>query len=247
MNRLDKRIAVITGSARGIGFGIAQHFAAEGAVPIIIDIQKELVDAAKEDLKHNGFTAHGYTADVSDFQQTKEIIKQIIKDHERIDILINNAGITRDNLMLRMKEEDWDKVLQVNLKGAFNYTQTVSRYMLKRKSGVIINIASVIGIMGNAGQANYAASKGGLIAFSKSVAKELASRNIRVNSIAPGFIETEMTATLPEQVVKQYQESIPLNRMGSVKNVADLCIFLASDEASYITGQTINIDGGLIM
>ncbi len=247
MKRLEKKIAVITGSARGIGYGIAEHFAAEGAVPIIIDIQQELIDAAIEDLKHDGYTAYGYVADVSDFDQVGNVIKQIIKDHERIDILINNAGITRDSLLLRMKEDDWDKVLQVNVKGTFNFTQKVSRYMLKQKSGVIINIASVIGLMGNAGQSNYAASKGGMIAFSKSIAKELSSRNIRVNSIAPGFIETEMTATLPEQVVKQYQESIPLKRMGSVKDVAKLCIFLASDEASYITGQTINVDGGLVM
>lgn len=247
MERLKDRVAIITGSARGIGYGIAKVFASQGAVPIIIDIRQEMVDAAVENLEKEGLTAFGYEADVTDSERIGEIVKEIAEKHGHIDILVNNAGITRDQLILRMKEEDWDKVMEINLKGTFICTQKVSRYMLKQKEGVILNIASVIGIMGNSGQSNYAASKGGIIAFTKSTAKELASRNIRVNAIAPGFIETEMTAGLPDEVVRQYQESIPMKKMGQIVDVANLCLFLASDEAGYINGQTINVDGGLVM
>lgn len=246
MNNFENKIAVVTGSARGIGFSIAEAFARKGALSVILDIKKEDVDTAVNKLKEQGLKACGYQLDVTNNDIVEQVYKTIIDEHGRIDVLINNAGITRDTLVLKMSEEDWDRVLDVNLKGTFISTQKASRYMLKQREGAIINVASVIGITGNAGQANYAASKGGVIAFTKSTAKEFASRNIRVNAIAPGFIETEMTAILPEAVVAKYLESIPLKRMGKISDVANLCLFLASEEASYITGQTINIDGGLI-
>jgi 3-oxoacyl-[acyl-carrier protein] reductase len=244
---MNDKIIVITGSARGIGFALAEAFAAEGGTVIILDLFQEAVDAAVEKLRAAGFSAAGYAVNVTGNQAVEEVMNQIITEFLRIDVLINNAGITKDNLLLRMKEEEWDAVLAVNLKGAFNCTQKVSRYMLKQKSGVILNIASVIGIMGNAGQANYAASKGGLIAFTKSCAKEFASRQIRVNAIAPGFIETEMTHSLPAKVVAAYAAAIPLQKLGKPVDVANACLFLASSEAEYITGQTIQVDGGLIM
>jgi len=246
MNNFENKIAIVTGSARGIGFSIAEAFARKGALSVILDIRKEDVDTAVNKLKDQGLKACGYQLDVTNNDMVEQVYKTIIDEHGRIDVLINNAGITRDTLVLKMSEEDWDRVLDVNLKGTFISTQKASRYMLKQREGSIINVASVIGITGNAGQANYAASKGGVIAFTKSTAKEFASRNIRVNAIAPGFIETEMTAILPEAVVAKYLESIPLKRMGKISDVANLCLFLASEEASYITGQTINIDGGLI-
>ncbi len=247
MKRLEGKVAVITGAARGIGFALAQYFAEEQAKVVILDIQQEFVDEAVAQLSKMSLQVTGYGADVTNSQQIESVFQEIQKEYGRIDILVNNAGITRDGLMIKMTESDWDMVLNVNLKGTFICTQKVSRYMLKQRQGAIVNIASVIGISGNAGQANYAASKGGVIAFTKSAAKEFSSRNIRVNAVAPGFIETDMTAKLPEEVVKNYLVSIPLKRMGSVQDVANLCIFLASDEAGYITGQTINVDGGLIM
>jgi len=232
MRRFEDKIAVVTGSAGGIGFATASAFAREGAVAVIIDLFQDAV---------------GFAANVTDTTSVETVISEILSEYKRIDILVNNAGITRDNLIMRMSESDWDDVLSVNLKGAFVCTQKACRSMLKQREGVIINIASVIGISGNAGQANYAASKGGVIALTKSAAKEFASRNIRVNAVAPGFIQTEMTSKLPETVVNNYLESIPLKRGGTAADVANLCIFLASEDASYITGQTINIDGGLIM
>jgi 3-oxoacyl-[acyl-carrier protein] reductase len=246
MKKFEHKIVAVTGSALGIGFAIAETFAKEGAVAIILDINSNDVDLAVKRITEQGLAAFGYPLDVTKPEKVEHTYKLIIEQHQRIDVLVNNAGITRDTLILKMNEVDWDKVLEVNLKGTFISTQKASRYMLKQREGSIINVASVIGITGNAGQSNYAASKGGVIAFTKSAAKEFASRNIRVNAIAPGFIETEMTAQLPELVVKRYLESIPLKRMGSVVDVANLCVFLASDDASYITGQTINIDGGLI-
>ncbi len=247
MNNFQDKIAIITGSARGIGFAIAESFAEKGAKVIILDLFQKDVDEAVKKIKDKDFQAFGYTANVTDSEAIGTIFKEIIKEFGTINILINNAGITRDGLLMKMKEEDWDAVINVNLKGTFICTQKVCRYMMKQRAGVILNIASVIGIMGNAGQANYAASKGGIIALTKSSAREFASRNIRVNAIAPGFIETEMTAHLPKEVVDRYLQAIPLQRMGNPKNVADLCLFLASDEADYITGQTIDVDGGLIM
>ena len=247
MTRLENRVAVITGSAIGIGYSIASAFAREGTLSVIVDLSQDAVDKAVALIKDQGNKAVGFAADVTDLQSIETIFTEIISQYNKIDILVNNAGITRDNLIMKMSEEDWDSVIKVNLKGTFNCIQKISRIMLKQRNGVIINVASIIGISGNAGQANYAASKGGVIALTKSAAKEFASRNIRVNAVAPGFIQTEMTANLPETVVSDYLESIPLKRAGTAADVANVCIFLASEDASYITGQTINIDGGLIM
>jgi 3-oxoacyl-[acyl-carrier protein] reductase len=246
MNRLKDKIAVITGSARGIGFIIAKTFAEEGAKVIILDINQELVNNAVEEIAKITQDVIGFVTDVTNQEMVANTIKEIIKSYKKIDILVNNAGITKDGLLMKMKESDWDAVINVNLKGTFLCTQKVIRHMLKQRSGSIINISSVIGIMGNAGQANYAASKGGIISLTKSSAKEFASRNIRVNAVAPGFIETEMTAKLSEEVIKEYAKSIPLNRMGKPEDVAKLCLFLASDDSSYITGQVIKVDGGLV-
>ncbi len=246
-DRMKDKIIVITGAARGIGYSLAEVFGREGGKVIILDLFQEAVDNAVYQLKQKGYSADGYAVNITDSQVVETVITQIITNYERIDVLINNAGITKDNLILRMKEEEWDAVINVNLKGAFICTQKVSRYMLKQKSGSIINMASVIGVMGNAGQANYAASKGGLIALTKSCAKEFGSRQIRVNAVAPGFIQTEMTTHLPADVVAKYAEAIPLNKMGTPEDVANACLFLASKEAEYITGQTILVDGGLFM
>lgn len=247
MFNMNDKVVLVTGSARGIGFKIAEKFAAKGAKTVILDINQEIVDNAVEDLKAQGFKAFGYTLDVTNAELVETVFKQVNSDLGSLDVLINNAGITKDNLIMRMKEAEWDAVINVNLKGTFNCTQKICRYMMKQKSGVIVNIASVIGIMGNAGQANYAASKGGIIALTKSTAKELASRNIRANAVAPGFIETDMTASLSAEVVESYAKAIPLGKMGQTEDIANLCLFLASDGAKYITGQTINVDGGLIM
>ena len=247
MRRLEGKVAVITGAARGIGFSIAEMLSEHGATSVIIDIDQEAVNSAIQQIDDLGNRAIGFTVDVTNSEEISSIFKEIHKEFGKIDILINNAGITKDGLLMKMKESDWDAVININLKGTFICTQKVSRYMLKSRSGVIINMASVIGLIGNAGQANYAASKGGIIAFTKSSAKEFASRNIRVNAIAPGFIKTEMTDKVPQEVIDNYLAAIPLSRMGTVKDVANLCIFLASDEAGYITGQTIQVDGGLIM
>jgi 3-oxoacyl-[acyl-carrier protein] reductase len=246
-NDLKDKVVLITGSARGIGYAIAEAFASSGAKVIVMDIAPEAVDQAVKHITSQGFTAFGYTGNVTDADGMEELFNRVVTDHGSIDCLINNAGITRDNLLLRMKPEEWTSVISINLTGTFVCTQKVFKHMMRQRSGSIINIASVIGLMGNAGQANYAASKGGIIAFTKSCAKEFASRNIRVNAIAPGFIETEMTATLPQDVVAAYAKSIPLQRMGKPSDVAKLCQFLASDASTYITGQTIAVDGGLTM
>ena len=247
MKGFEDKIAVVTGSARGIGFAIAEAFAQNGATAVILDLDQEDVNNAVQKIDDAGLRAIGFVADVTDSESISNFFKEIHKKFEKIDILVNNAGITKDGLIMKMKESDWDDVINVNLKGTFNCTQKVCRYMLKQKFGVIINITSIIGIMGNAGQANYAASKGGIIALTKSTAKEFSSRNIRVNAIAPGFIQTDMTAKLPKEVIDKYTAAIPLSRMGLPKDIANLCIFLASDEANYITGQTIQVDGGLVM
>jgi len=247
MIRLENKVAVVTGSARGIGFAIAEKLAEAGAITIITDMSQELVDTAVNKLNDMKLKTDGYVMNVTDSDNIEEVLKGIVAKYKTLDILVNNAGITKDNLIMRMKDEDWDAVINVNLKGTFLCTKRVSRIMLNQKSGNIINIASVIGIMGNSAQANYAASKGGIIALTKSTAKEFASRNIRCNAVAPGFIETEMTAILDDKVVEEYAKAIPLKRMGKPVDVANLCLFLASDEAGYITGQTLNVDGGLIM
>ncbi len=244
---LNDKVVLITGSARGIGFAIAEAFAASHATVIVMDIAKDAVDSAVQRITSQGCKAFGYSGNVTDPDGMEALFAQVISEHGSIDCLINNAGITRDNLLLRMKPEEWNSVISINLTGTFVCTQKVFKHMMRQKSGSIINIASVIGLMGNAGQANYAASKGGIIAFTKSCAKEFASRNVRVNAIAPGFIETEMTATLPEDVVASYAKVIPLQRMGKPADVAKLCLFLASEESAYITGQTIAVDGGLTM
>jgi len=245
--RLENKVAIITGAARGIGFSIANAISQQGATSVILDLDQEAVNTAVQKIDDAGYKAIGFKADVTNSEEVSSIFKEINSQFGQIDILVNNAGITKDGLLMKMKEADWDAVINVNLKGTFICTQKISRFMLKKRSGVIINIASVIGLMGNAGQANYAASKGGIIALTKSSAKEFASRNIRVNAIAPGFIQTEMTKKLPQEIIDNYSAAIPLSRMGNAEDVANLCVFLASDEASYITGQTIPVDGGLIM
>jgi 3-oxoacyl-[acyl-carrier protein] reductase len=247
MDRIKDKVAVVTGSARGIGYAIAEKFAAEGATVIILDLFQDAVDAAVAKLTGMGYKADGFTGNVTKPEEMEAVFNAVVEKHKTIDILVNNAGITKDNLILRMKEEEWDAVIAVNLKGSFVCTQKAFKVMMRQRFGTIINIASVIGLMGNAGQANYAATKGGLIAFTKSCAKEFASRNIRVNAVAPGFIQTEMTAQLTPEVVESYAKAIPLGKMGSPEDVARLCLFFASDDSTYVTGQTIAVDGGLTM
>jgi len=247
MDRLKDKIAIITGSARGIGFSIAELFASEGATVIILDLYQDAVDNAVSKLSVQGYKAEGLVGNVTKNEDMELAFNTIIEKYKTIDILINNAGITKDNLILRMKEEEWDSVIAVNLKGTFVCTQKAFKIMMKQRYGSIINIASVIGLMGNAGQANYAATKSGIIGFTKSCAKEFASRNVRVNAIAPGFIQTEMTAQLPPEIVENYAKAIPLGKMGLPEDVAKLCLFFATDESSYITGQTLAVDGGLTM
>ncbi|MCF7919963.1 MAG: 3-oxoacyl-[acyl-carrier-protein] reductase [Candidatus Cloacimonetes bacterium] len=246
MNFKGKTV-IVTGGSRGIGKAIAQAFAQREAKVVIIDILEDSINETVVEFKQNGWLCSGFRGDVTNNEQMGEIFKMIHEEQGTIDVLINNAGITRDGLLMKMKESDWDAVINVNLKGTFNCTQKVVRHMLKQREGVIINIASVIGIMGNVGQANYAASKAGIIGLTKSTAKELAVRNVRCNAIAPGFIKTAMTDTLAAEVVESYSQAIPMRRMGLPEDVADLCLFLASDLSSYITGQVINVDGGLIM
>ena len=245
--RLKDKVALITGAGRGIGREIALLFAQEGSILAICDINLESAEATAKEIEALGRQALGIAADVTSVASVEETINKILDKFSKIDILVNNAGITKDNLILRMSEEDWDKVLSVNLKGAFNCIKVLSRHMIKKRYGRIVNIASVIGIMGNAGQANYAASKGGLIALTKSLAKELASRNINVNAVAPGFIQTAMTDKLSEDYRKQMLGAIPLRKLGTPHDVAKACLFLAGPESDYITGQVIVVDGGLTM
>lgn len=245
---LKGKVALITGAVKGIGRAIAEKFAKEGANLVInyrtsIDNLKEL----EEKLKGYGSEVLLVQGDVKNYGDAENIVKAAIEKFGKIDILVNNAGITRDNLLMRMSLEDFDEVLEVNLKGAFNVIKAGVPFLIKQKSGRIINISSVIGIIGNAGQANYAASKAGLIGLTKSVAKEIASRNITVNAIAPGYIVTDMTEKLPEKIKEKMMELIPLKRLGNPEDVANLAAFLASDMASYITGQVINVDGGMVM
>ena len=248
MPLLEGKVALITGASRGIGKGIAEKFVAEGAtVAFTYRSSEEKAHALEAELTANGGTAKGFKSDAGDFEQAAKLVEDVVKEFGTVDIVINNAGITRDNLLMRMSEEHWDEIMDVNLKSVFNLTKAVMRTMLKARSGSIINMSSVVGVKGNAGQANYAASKAGIIGFTKSVAAELGSRNIRCNAVAPGFIETEMTAALGEEVIQQWRDGIPLKRGGSPDDVANLCLFLASDLSTYITGQTINVDGGMLM
>ena len=247
MKLLENKTVLITGASRGIGNGIATVFAEHGAN--VVFTYSSTVDAAnalETKLQTMGVQAKGYQSNAADFTQAQELVENVLVDFSTIDVLINNAGITKDNLLMRITEEDFDKVIEVNLKSVFNLTKAVQRSMLKQRQGSIINMSSVVGVKGNAGQSNYAASKAGIIGFSKSVALELGSRNIRCNVIAPGFIETEMTAQLSEDVVAGWRSGIPLKRGGTPNDVANACVFLASDLSSYITGQVINVDGGML-
>lgn len=245
--RLKDKVALITGGARGIGRQIALRFAKEGADIVIADINIQEAEKTCQDIEALGRKSLALELDITDYSKTQEAVNKILDKFIKVDILVNNAGITKDNLLLRMGEQEWDAVLNVNLKGTFNCTKAVSKAMIRQRFGKIINIASVIGIIGNTGQANYSASKAGIIALTKTTAKELASRNINVNAVAPGFIQTEMTAKLTPDLKKKMQESIPLGKFGSPEDVAGLCLFLASEEADYITGQTIVVDGGMVM
>ncbi len=247
MKLLDAKVAVITGATRGIGKSIALTFAQQGAhVAFTYASSDEKARQLEEELKAFGVNAKGYKSNAADYAAAQELIDDVVKTFGTVDVLINNAGITRDTLLMRMSEEQWDEVMNTNLKSVFNMTKAVLRTMLKNRAGSIINMSSVVGVKGNAGQANYAASKAGILGFTKSTALELGSRNIRCNAIAPGFIETEMTGALDEATVQQWRESIPLKRGGTPEDVANLCLFLGSDLSSYITGQTINIDGGML-
>jgi len=245
--RLKDKVALITGGARGIGQAIALAFAKEGADIVVADVNLEVAQKTASEIESLGRKALALEMDVTNYEKVEEGINKILDKMGKVDILVNNAGITKDNLLLRMSQADWDAVINVNLKGTFNCIKAVSRPMVKQRSGRIISIASIIGLMGNPGQANYAASKAGIIALTKTVAKELASRNINANAVAPGFIQTEMTAKLPEDIKKKMLEAIPLAKLGTPQDVANVCLFLASDESSYITGQTITIDGGMVM
>ena len=245
---LEGKIAVVTGASRGIGRQIAIAMAKEGAY-VIVNYNGSAAKAEEtvKEIEAAGGQAEAVQCNVSDYAAAEEFLKNVIAKHKRVDILVNNAGITRDNLLMKMSEEEFDAVIDTNLKGAFNCTKHVSRQMLKQKSGRIINISSVSGVMGNAGQANYCASKAGVIGLTKSVARELGSRGITVNAIAPGFIDTEMTAVLPEDVKKAMGDQIPLKKFGTTQDVADAAVFLASDRAKYITGQVLCVDGGMAM
>lgn len=245
--RLKDKVALITGGARGIGQAIAMTFAREGADIVVADVNLEIAQKTALEIEGLGRKALALEMDVTNFEKVEEGINKILDKMGKVDILVNNAGITKDNLLLRMSQADWDVVINVNLKGTFNCIKAVTRPMIKQRSGRIISIASIIGLMGNPGQANYAASKAGIIALTKTVAKELASRNINANAVAPGFIQTEMTAKLPEDIKKKMLEAIPLAKLGTPQDVANTCLFLASEESSYITGQVITIDGGMVM
>ncbi len=247
MKLLEGKTAIITGATRGIGRGIALTFAQQGAnVAFTYSSSEEAAIALEKELTTLGVKARSYKSNAADFNEAQDLVDKVLEFFGTVDVLINNAGITKDNLLMRMSEADFDNVMDVNLKSVFNMTKAVQKTMLRTRNGVIINMSSVVGVKGNAGQANYAASKAGIIGFSKSVALELGSRNIRCNVVAPGFIETEMTAKLGEETVKGWTDAIPLKRGGTPEDIANTCVFLASDLATYITGQVINVDGGML-
>ena len=248
MKLLQDKVVLITGASRGIGKSIAEECVKHGAkVAFTYLSSEEKAKALEAELTKDGGEAKGFRSDAAKFDEAQKLVDDVVAAFGTIDVLVNNAGITRDTLLMRMSEEQWDEVINTNLKSAFNLTKAVQRPMLKAKSGSIINMSSVVGVSGNAGQANYAASKAGLIGFTKSVAQELGSRNIRCNAIAPGFIETEMTEVLDQKVVEEWRSSIPLKRGGKPEDVANLVVFLGSDMSTYITGQTINVCGGMLM
>lgn len=247
MKQLEGKTALVTGASKGIGKAIAIKFAEEGAnVAFTYLSSVEKGEALEKELQGKGIKAKGYRSDASDFQAAEELINGVVEEFGSLDILVNNAGITQDNLLMRMTEEMWDKVINVNLKSCFNTVKASTRTFMKQRSGAIINLTSVVGLKGNAGQANYAASKAGIIGFTKSIALELGSRNIRSNAIAPGFIETEMTEKLNQDTVQMWRDAIPLKRGGQPEEIADLAVFLGSDKSSYITGQVIQVDGGML-
>lgn len=245
--KLAEKVAIVTGGARGIGKSISMKLAENGAAIAIVDINEEVAQATANEMNAAGFTAKAYKANVVSADDVKAMVKDVIADFGKVDILINNAGITRDGLMMRMSEQDWDLVLNINLKGTFNCTKAVCRPMMKARSGKIVNIASIVGVMGNVGQANYCASKAGVIGLTKSNAKEFASRNIYVNAVAPGYIETDMTNVLSDDAKQWFMDNIPLKKAGSADDVANVVAFLAGPDSDYVTGQTINIDGGMVM
>lgn len=247
MKLLENKVALVTGATRGIGRGIALKLAEQGAdVAFTYVSSPEKAKKVEEELKAFGVKAKAYLSDAGDYDAAEKLINSIVEDFGRVDAVVNNAGITRDGLLMRMTEENWDQVMDTNLKSVFNITKHVQRIMLKQRSGSIINLSSIVGIRGNAGQSNYAASKAGVIGFSKSIAQELGSRNIRCNVIAPGFIETEMTEKLDQETVNNWKKSIPLGRAGTTEDVANAVLFLASDLSTYISGQTINVCGALL-
>lgn len=246
MKLLEGKVALITGASRGIGKAIALEFAKHGANIAFSDIKAdENMALCEKELKALGVEARGYASNAASFEESAQLVDNVVKDFGRIDVLVNNAGITRDNLLMRMSEQDWDLVLNVNLKSVFNLTHACQKVMLKQRNGSIINMSSVVGVSGNAGQANYSASKAGIIGFTKSIAKELGSRNIRCNAIAPGFIITDMTAKLSEEVRKDWEQKIPLRRGGKPEEVAKACVFLASDLSSYVSGQVLHVCGAM--
>jgi 3-oxoacyl-[acyl-carrier protein] reductase len=247
MNQLSGKVSLITGASRGIGKGIAELFAKEGSnIAFTYLSSEEKALKLENELKAFGINAKGYKSDAANYKESEDLVNNVINDFGNIDVLVNNAGITRDGLLMRMSEAQWDEVINANLKSVFNLTKAVQKIMLKARKGSIVNMSSVVGVKGNAGQSNYSASKAGIIGFSKSVALELGSRNIRCNVIAPGFIETEMTGALNEETIKSWRESIPLKRGGTPEDVAQLALFLASDNSAYITGQCINVCGGML-
>lgn len=247
MDSFKGKTVLITGGSRGIGEAIARAFASlEANVVINYVSSKSKAEVIVNDLKEKGFNALALQADVSSFEDSKGLVDETIKQFGKIDVLVNNSGITKDGLMLRMSEDDFDRVINVNLKGTWNMCKNVTRHFLKNKAGSIINITSVVGIIGNPGQANYVSSKAGIIGLTKSLAKEFGSRHVRVNAVAPGFIETEMTKSLPDEVKEAYLKQIPLNEFGQAKDIANACTFLASDKARYITGQVLSVNGGMI-
>jgi 3-oxoacyl-[acyl-carrier protein] reductase len=246
MGLLSGKVAIVTGGTRGIGKAIVEKFAKEGAnVAFTYVSSDEKAKALATELETHGVKAKGYKVNAAEYAATEGFIEGVLADFETIDVVVNNAGITRDNLLMRMSEAHWDEVINTNLKSIFNMTKAVQKTMLKKRAGSIINMSSIVGVTGNAGQSNYSASKAGIIGFSKSIAKELGSRNIRCNVVAPGFIETEMTAALDQEVVQGWRNSIPLKRGGTPEDVANLTLFLASDMSAYVTGQVVGVDGGM--
>ena len=246
MDLLKGKVALVTGAARGIGRMIALRFAQEGADVAFTDLSRdENMETLEKELVALGVKCKGYVSDASDYDQTHQVVDQVVADFQKVDVLVNNAGITRDTLLMRMEEDMWDLVIKVNLKSVFNFTKAVQKYMLKARTGSIINMSSVVGVNGNAGQSNYSASKAGILGFTKSIAKELGSRSVRCNAIAPGFIITDMTGKLPENVKAEWIKTIPLKRGGLPEDVANVSLFLASDLSSYMTGQTLQVCGGM--